>query len=403
MVAVKNHHHGVTNPKAQMRFEITIEQVLNAPMVVEPFGLYDCTPQSDGAAACSSSPRSSSTGTPTGRCGCAASGLGLDRVMHQHKDDMTTFPPTVKAAKQAYAMAGIGPADIDVAEVHDCFTGVELINYEDLGFCERWGAAKLIEERETYVGGRIPVNPSGGLKAKGHPPGATGVAQCFELFEQLRGESTNQVDGARDRPRPQHRRPDRGERDHDPQQRQGLTHRRPRRQAAGRQTVMPMVAEVERVARRHLRASEARHQFGQHVGRCDVAVEVVHREVPVRRRRSVIAARVHQVVARRAEHARHAAHVAEVHVVVPRVVVGLASLDRIREHQELLLVRHIDPLVDSDGTVPTTQPPEAKAERRGRRLIGVRSRARGARPGPRGERPGAVGRPVRRARRRAPS
>jgi acetyl-CoA C-acetyltransferase len=117
--------------------------------------------------------------------------------MHQHKHDMTSFPPTIKAAKQAYAMAGIGPDDVDVAEVHDCFTGVELINYEDLGLCEKWGAAKLIESRDTYVGGRIPINPSGGLKAKGHPPGATGVAQCVEIFEQLRGESTNQVDGAR--------------------------------------------------------------------------------------------------------------------------------------------------------------------------------------------------------------
>ena len=107
------------------------------------------------------------------------------------------FPPTVKAARAAYAMAGIGPSDIDVAEVHDCFTGVELINYEDLGFCEKFGAAKLIESGDTYVGGRLPVNPSGGLKAKGHPPGATGVAQCVEIFEQLRGESTNQVDGAR--------------------------------------------------------------------------------------------------------------------------------------------------------------------------------------------------------------
>jgi acetyl-CoA C-acetyltransferase len=196
MVAVKNHKHGVTNPKAQMRFEITIEQVLNAPMVVDPFGLYDCTPQSDGAAACilvAEELADRYTDRPVWVRGV---GLGLDRVMHQHKQDMTTFPPTVKAAKAAYAMAGLGPDDIDVAEVHDCFTGVELINYEDLGFCEKWGAAKMIEERETYVGGRIPVNPSGGLKAKGHPPGATGVAQCFEIFEQLRGESTNQVDGA---------------------------------------------------------------------------------------------------------------------------------------------------------------------------------------------------------------
>jgi len=197
MVAVKNHHHGVTNPKAQMRFEITIEQVLNAPMVCEPFGLYDCTPQSDGAASVilvSEDIVDRYTDRPVWVHGF---GLGMDRVMHQHKPDMTTFPPTVRAAKQAYAMAGIGPADVDVAEVHDCFTGVELINYEDLGFCDKFDAYKLVEAGETSVGGRIPVNPSGGLKAKGHPPGATGVAQCFELFEQLRGHSTNQVDGAR--------------------------------------------------------------------------------------------------------------------------------------------------------------------------------------------------------------
>jgi acetyl-CoA C-acetyltransferase len=197
MVAVKNHHHGVTNPKAQMRFEITIEQVLNAPMVCDPFGLYDCTPQSDGAAAAilvAEDIVDRYTDRPVWVHGF---GLGMDRVMHQHKPDMTSFPPTVKAAKQAYAMAGIGPADIDVAETHDCFTGVELINYEDLGFCDKFESYKLVEANETYVGGRIPVNPSGGLKAKGHPPGATGIAQCYELFEQLRGESTNQVDGAR--------------------------------------------------------------------------------------------------------------------------------------------------------------------------------------------------------------
>ncbi|HEX6657830.1 MAG TPA: hypothetical protein VF065_07100, partial [Ilumatobacter sp.] len=197
MVAVKNHHHGVTNPKAQMRFEVTAQQVLEAPIVVEPFGLYDCTPQSDGAAACilvAEELAGNYTDRPVWVRGV---GLGLDRVMHQHKRDMTTFPPTVKAAKQAYAMARIEPSDVDVAEVHDCFTAVELIDYEDLGFCEKWGAAKLIESGETYVGGRIPVNPSGGLKAKGHPPGATGIAQCYEIFEQLHGESTNQVDGAR--------------------------------------------------------------------------------------------------------------------------------------------------------------------------------------------------------------
>jgi acetyl-CoA C-acetyltransferase len=196
MVAVKNHHHGVSNPKAQMRFDVTVEQVLGAPIVVEPFGLLDCTPQSDGAAAVllvSEDVVDRYTDQPVWVRGV---GLGVDRVMHAHKPDMTTFPPTVKAARQAFSMAGIGPQDVDVAEVHDCFTGVELINYEDLGFCDRFEAYKLIEAGETSVGGRIPVNPSGGLKAKGHPPGATGVAQCVELFEQLRGTASNQVDGA---------------------------------------------------------------------------------------------------------------------------------------------------------------------------------------------------------------
>jgi len=117
--------------------------------------------------------------------------------MHQHKRDMTTFPCTVKAARQAYTMAGLSPADIDFAEVHDCFTGVELITYEDLGFAPRFEGHRFVEARDHYVGGRKPINPSGGLKSKGHPPGATGVSQCVEVFEQLRGESHNQIDGAR--------------------------------------------------------------------------------------------------------------------------------------------------------------------------------------------------------------
>lgn len=197
MVAVKNHGHALANPYAQLRFEVTLEQVLDAPMVVEPFGLYDCTPQTDGAAAlvvASEDVVDRYTDRPVWVRGV---GLGIDRVMHAHKSDMTTFPATVKAARQAFAMAGIGPADIDVAELHDCFTGVELMTYEDLGFCPRGGAPRLIERGDTAVGGRLPVNPSGGLKAKGHPPGATGVAQCVEIFEQLRGHAANQVDGAR--------------------------------------------------------------------------------------------------------------------------------------------------------------------------------------------------------------
>jgi acetyl-CoA C-acetyltransferase len=197
MVAVKNHRHALTNPYAQLRHEITVEQVLAAPLVVEPFGLLDCSPQSDGAAAAllvAGDVVDRFTDRPVWVRGV---GLGLDRVMHAHKRDMTTFPATVKAARAAFGMAGITPADIDVAEVHDCFTGVELISYEDLGFCDRGSGHKLVENGETALGGRLPVNPSGGLKAKGHPPGATGIAQCCELFEQLRGDAANQVEGAR--------------------------------------------------------------------------------------------------------------------------------------------------------------------------------------------------------------
>lgn len=197
MVAVKNHRHGVSNPRARLRFEITVQQALDAPMVASPFGVYDCAPQSDGAAAlvlAAEDVVDRFTDRPVWIRGV---GLGLDAVMHQHKRDMTTFPATLRAAKQAFAMAGLTPSDIDVAEVHDYFTGVEMISYEDLGFAERFEAHKLLEAEVTSVGGALPVNPSGGLKSKGHPPGATGVAQCVELFEQLRGTAVNQVDGAR--------------------------------------------------------------------------------------------------------------------------------------------------------------------------------------------------------------
>src|SRR6202011_5413007 len=151
---------------------------LSAPTVVTPFRLYDCAPQSDGAAAlvlAAEDVVDRFTDRPVWVRGV---GLGLDSVMHQHKPDMTTFPATTRAAKQAFAMAGMTPADVDVAEVHDFFTGIELISYEDLGFAERFGGYKLVEAEVTSVGGALPVNPSGGPKAKGHPPGATGVGRC---------------------------------------------------------------------------------------------------------------------------------------------------------------------------------------------------------------------------------
>ncbi|WP_405137854.1 thiolase C-terminal domain-containing protein [Nocardia sp. NBC_01388] len=197
MVAVKNHRFGANNRKARLQFEITMEQALGAPTVVTPFGLYDCAPQSDGAAAlilAADEVVDRYTDRPVWVRGV---GLGLDSVMHQHKRDMTTFPASVRAARQAFGMAGLTPSDVDVAEVHDFFTGVELMSYEDLGFAERFEGYKLVESGATGPGGTLPVNTSGGLKSKGHPPGATGVAQCVELFEQLRGCAVNQVDGAR--------------------------------------------------------------------------------------------------------------------------------------------------------------------------------------------------------------
>lgn len=196
-VAVKNHRNGASNPYAHLRFEVTMEQVLAAPMVVEPFGLLDCVPQSDGAAAVLLVGRDVVDRYTDRPVWVRGVGTGMDRVMHAQKSDLASFAATRKAARQAFAMAGVGPRDIDVAEVHDCFTGVEMMTYEDLGFCDRGEAPRLLEKEETSIGGRIPVNPSGGLKSKGHPPGATGLAQCTELFEQLRGDAVNQVDGAR--------------------------------------------------------------------------------------------------------------------------------------------------------------------------------------------------------------
>jgi acetyl-CoA C-acetyltransferase len=195
-VAVKNHRNGARNPYAHLRFEVTMEQVLEAPMVVEPFGLFDCVPQSDGAAAVILASRDVVDRYTDRPVWVRGVGTGMDRIMHAHKADLSFFAATRKAAKQAFGMAGVGPRDIDVAEVHDCFSGVEMMTYEDLGFCDRGEAPRLLEKEETSIGGRIPVNPSGGLKSKGHPPGATGLAQCTELFEQLRGEAVNQVDGA---------------------------------------------------------------------------------------------------------------------------------------------------------------------------------------------------------------
>ena len=198
LVAQKNHHNGSLNPNAFFRREITCEQVLDAPLVSWPLGLLDCCPTTDGAAAillARSDIAAQFTDQPLYLRG---TGLATDPLISSWKQSFTSFPATVEAARQAFTMAGIGPEDIDLAEVHDCFTITELVTYEDLGFCDRGAAGKWLEADGPMLGGELPVNTSGGLKAKGHPIGATGVAQVVELWEQLRGQAGDrQVDGAR--------------------------------------------------------------------------------------------------------------------------------------------------------------------------------------------------------------
>jgi acetyl-CoA C-acetyltransferase len=188
-VAVKNHDNGMLNPKAHVRRKITIDDVMKSPVVASPLKLYDCCPFSDGASAlilCNEK-FAKSIGRPY--IEIIGSGRGASPAAIQGREDITTIPSTVNAAKQAYKMAGITPRDIDFAEVHDCFTIAEIIDTEDLGFFEKGTAAARVRNGDTRLTGKIPINPSGGLKAKGHPIGATGIGQVVEVFEQFTGKA----------------------------------------------------------------------------------------------------------------------------------------------------------------------------------------------------------------------
>ena len=197
MVSVKARKHGGLNPDAQFRDPVTIEQVKQARPVADPMTLFHCCPSGDGAAAvviCSAEKARQYTTSPVRVLG---SEINSGNYMTGYRD-MTSPEITVRGAKQLYEEAGIGPEDVDLAEVHDAFAIAELLYYEALGFCARGDAAKLLEDGETSLGGRIPVNPSGGLLAKGHPIGATGVAQIVEIVRQLRGQcGDRQVEGAK--------------------------------------------------------------------------------------------------------------------------------------------------------------------------------------------------------------
>jgi acetyl-CoA C-acetyltransferase len=188
-VAVKNHENGILNPKAHVRKKITIDDVLKSPVVASPLKLYDCCPFSDGASAiilCSED-FAKKSGRPF--IEVIGSGRGASPAAVQGRDDITTIPSTIAAANQAYKMAGITAKDIDFAEVHDCFTIAELIDIEDLGFFKKGAGASAVREGATSRDGEIPINPSGGLKSKGHPIGATGIGQVVEVFEQLTGKA----------------------------------------------------------------------------------------------------------------------------------------------------------------------------------------------------------------------
>ncbi len=186
-VAVKNHENGLLNPKAHVRKKITVEDVLKSPVVASPLKLYDCCPFSDGASAvilCSED-FAKKSGKPYIQV--VGSGRGGSPAAVQGREDISTIPATVIAANQAYKMAGITAKDVDFAEVHDCFTIAEIIDVEDLGFFQKGKAAREIREGSTSRKGKIPINPSGGLKSKGHPIGATGIGQIVEVFEQFSG------------------------------------------------------------------------------------------------------------------------------------------------------------------------------------------------------------------------
>jgi acetyl-CoA C-acetyltransferase len=188
-VAVKNHENGVLNPDAQMRKAITLDQAMNGRPIAEPLNLYDCSLISDGAAAvvlCAADRAREFSDRPVKVLGVAQAS---DWVALDQKPDITTFAAVRGAARQAYDMAGLGPKDIQFAELHDCFTIAEIVAMEDLGFVERGCGGFFSAEGGTRRNGAMPINASGGLKSKGHPVGATGVAQICDLVQQIRCEA----------------------------------------------------------------------------------------------------------------------------------------------------------------------------------------------------------------------
>jgi len=188
LVAVKNHHYGALNDKALFRKEVTVEKALASDPVASPMRVYDCCANADGAAClilASEGRAKEISEQPVwlDGVGCATASMSVLR-----RPQLTGLPSATEASAQAHTMAGSSPGDVKVAEVHDCFTIAEIMAYEDLGFCAKGEGGAFIAEKQSYVGGSTPVNVDGGLKAKGHPIGATGVSMAYEIVRQLRGD-----------------------------------------------------------------------------------------------------------------------------------------------------------------------------------------------------------------------
>jgi acetyl-CoA C-acetyltransferase len=197
-VAVKNHANGLHNERAQFRMKITVEDVINSVKVADPLNILDCSPITDGAAAVILVPADMIKRFKRPGVKVIGAGHATDTIALHSREDMTTLRAVSEAANQAYKMSGKRPEDIDFAEVHDCFTIAEIVVSESLGFVPPGQGGPAAEQGETALTGRIPINASGGLKSKGHPVGATGVAQIVELVEQLRGAAgPRQVKDAR--------------------------------------------------------------------------------------------------------------------------------------------------------------------------------------------------------------
>jgi len=183
LVAYKNHQNAYLNPKARFyKREVTLKQIKKSPIVASPLRLFDCSLSVNGAAAAILTKEKTDIEI-------AGSSLFVDRLSAFESEDMTSWQASKLASEEAYKQAGIAPEDIDIAELHDAFTPVEVISYEDLGFCKKGGAKHMIRKGITNRNGKLPVNTSGGLKAKGHPISATGISQVYELAKQMRKQA----------------------------------------------------------------------------------------------------------------------------------------------------------------------------------------------------------------------